>query len=699
MRTNKPNFTRSPIALCLLALNAGAWAQTNTAAALDPVNVVATRTPNTVDRTPASVSVADDERLAETQAQTILPVIQSMPNVEMAGGPRVDALIPTIRGVQGPSVTLLLDGARQNDTQSVGLKSPLYADPYYLKQVQVLRGASSSLYGNGGNGGVMLLTTLSARDLLEPGRNFGGGGKAGYVSADGSSHLNARVYGGNDKVDALLALGRHNWNKIRQPDGSYLEPNDGSSNTGLIKLGATPARDTRIELSHQFYEGENLAANNPQAYRYKLTTDPASAAIPFIQPTIVNQSNTVLKATHGKADDPDGLKIDASIYQTRLKNRLEPYGTNPDFGNAATANTSITNTETSGANLQLVRQFGNHRIALGGDTFTDKLSSLSGTAALTPNAVNPDGKVEVTGFFVQDEWTLGNGWKLIPTLRHDRYTANAASGSQPSSSQSRLSPKATIAWENGRGLLAYASYGEGFRAPTVGEMFQNSTVGNFRWFLPNTDLRPEVDKTTEIGVKTRHQNVWTTGDTLRVRAAVFDSRLQNLITSTVLGNIPGQTSCAVTGLGCQTQYQNIGQASRRGAEIELSYTHDQWQYLLGFGRVRLTDSSTGANLFAPPDKLNLQIRRKLPALGLSVLWNSTFVAAQDYDSTELRRRGGYSVHDLYVRWMPANAKYRIDVGIANLLNRAYVVYQSGNLYAANTYQPGRSLLASVSADF
>lgn len=695
----KPNFNKSPIALCIVALSSGVFAQSNAVATLEPVTVIATKTPNSVDRTAASVSVAGEERLAETLAQTVLPVIQSMPNVEMAGGPRVDALIPTIRGVQGASITLLLDGARQNDTQGVGMKSPMYVDPYFLKQVEVLRGASSSLYGTGGNGGVMSLTTLSARDLLESGQKVGGGIKTGYVSADGSTHLNARVYGGNDSADALVALGRHNWNKIRQPDGSYLTPNDGSSDTGLIKLGMNPARNTRVELSHQFYDSQNLAVNNPLAYRYKRTTDAVNAAIPFIQPTLVNQSNTVLKASHGKLSDQEGMQIDGSVYQTRLKNRLDPYATNAEFGNAATTNISITGTETAGGNLQLIRQLGNHRVIVGGEAFTDKLSSLSGTTTLTPSAVNPDGKRDVTGLFVQDEWALGNGWKFIPTVRHDRYSASAVSGATPETTRSRVSPKATVVWDDGKNVMTYASYGEGFRAPTVGELFQNSTVGNFRHFLPNANLRPEIDKTTEVGVKTKHQGVFKDDDTLKFRAAVFESRLEDLINSAVLGNIAGQSNCYVTGLGCRTQYQNVGEASRTGAELEASYSQDLWQYSLGYGRVRLSNSSTGENLFSPPDKLTAQIRRAIPSMNLSVLWNSTFVAAQDYDSTALRRRDGYSVHDVYVRWLPSSAKYRVDAGVSNVFNRSYVVYQSSNLYAANTYQPGRSFLVSVSADF
>ncbi|HTY98589.1 MAG TPA: TonB-dependent receptor plug domain-containing protein, partial [Rhodocyclaceae bacterium] len=126
------------------ALVAAQPAAEGPARTLAEISVVATKTRNTVDTTPASVSVAGQERFEEMQAATIQPVVRAMPNVEMGGGPRVDGLVPTIRGAYGASVTLLLDGARQDDLMAVGMKSPLYADPYFLKQVEVLRGASSS---------------------------------------------------------------------------------------------------------------------------------------------------------------------------------------------------------------------------------------------------------------------------------------------------------------------------------------------------------------------------------------------------------------------------------------------------------------------------------------------------------------------------------------------------------------------------
>lgn len=688
------HFSSTPLALFVLGLGAAAPTTQAVGQELDTVTVVATRTRNPLDATPASVSLATESRLADLQGQSIMPVMRAMPNVEMTGGPNTDALVPTIRGAQGPSVTLLVDGARQNDTLGGGLRAPVYADPYFLRQVEVLRGASSSLYGSGGNGGVMSLTTLSARDLLEPGHTVGGGVKVGLVGADNAKHLNARVYGTNGTLDALVAVGRHTWDKVKQPNGKYLDPNDGSSNTALVKLGVNPAKATRIELSHQFYESDNLAANNPQASRYKLTTDAPSAAIPFIQPTHVDQRNTVLKATHSVGGDAE---LEASIYQSGLKHVLSPYATNPAYGNAAITTTTVTETKTDGANVLYTRGLGAHRVAVGADTFRDELGSVSGTTTLTANAVNPQGTRKGVGLFAQDEWQFADAWKLIPTLRYDEFSAQ--SGTQAKTTHNRLSPKATLAWAANKDLLTYLSYGEGFRAPTVSELFQNSTVGTFRHFLPNPDLRPEIDRTTELGFKGRFNGLWAVGDSLRLRAAVFDSRLKDLITSATLGNITGQTSCFVTGLGCRTQNQNVGNAKRTGAELEASYAGLQWHYAASYGRVRIANADKPENLYSPPDKLTFQVRRVFPEHATVLLWNTTLVAAQDYDSTALRRRAGYSVQDLMLRWQPAGAKYRVDAAITNLLNRAYVVYHSSNVYAATTYQPARSIQVALSADF
>ncbi len=45
----------------------------------------------------------------EQQANNVADVMRKLPNVDFGGGPRTNGQIPTIRGYQGNSITLLVD--------------------------------------------------------------------------------------------------------------------------------------------------------------------------------------------------------------------------------------------------------------------------------------------------------------------------------------------------------------------------------------------------------------------------------------------------------------------------------------------------------------------------------------------------------------------------------------------------------------
>jgi hemoglobin/transferrin/lactoferrin receptor protein len=670
------------------------------------VVTAATRTPNPLARVPASASVIARDDFNEVQAATVSQIAKKLPGVEFGGGPRVNGEIPAIRGVFGPSITLLLDGARQNDSTSPGLKSPLFVDPYFLNRAEILRGPASSLYGSGGIGGVMAFSTYSARDLLESGRRVGGGAKLAYNDADKSMRLNARLYGGNDRIDGLLAFGSHDWNKIRQGGGGHLDPNDGKADSGLLKLGLQPTADSRVELSHQFYKSDNLQVNNAQATEYRTANFPLT--MPAVQMVRVDQSNTVLKGRVGDADGAPALA--GSLYKTRLR-YVHDRSPDPAITNVLYSDTE---TETVGGSLQGSRViesgWGRHRVTGGLDFFEDKQSAVQATTAnpSAPSAVTRNGSRRASGVFIQDEIAFGNGWSLVPALRGDRYDASVEDGSLPDNDASRVSPKVSLAWREG-GLMLYGNVGEAFRAPTVSELYQNYTGFGLTNFLPNATLKPEVDRTVELGANYGGRGLLAANDSLKLRAAWFDSRVANLIYSTNLGGMtptgstPAQqatfaANCTATGLNCKLQYQNVPHARRTGGEVEVGYGLDRWRFNAAYSRVRVENRDSGENLFSPPDKLVVQVRRQLPTLGMTVLWTTTGIAAQNYDATVLRRRPGYATHDLFVSWMPAGWKATIDAGITNLSDKRYSGYQSSNAYAY-TYQEGRSLKLALSADF
>lgn len=672
-----------------LALNQAVYATDDNMQSLDPVVVSATRTEGRLSKVPASVSIVTKDDFEEQQASTVADVMKRLPNVDFGGGPRTGGQIPTIRGYQGNDITLLVDGARRN--ANFGLSSPLYIDPYFLSRAEVVRGTSSSLYGSGGNGGAMVFTTLGAKDLLEADQNLGGGVNAGYSSGDSSHHYSARVYGKSQSgmMDALLAVGYQDFNDIRQAGGTTLQLNSGHGNSGLLKVGLQASDKLRFELSQQTFQKTSLQPNNPQIVSTGQT-----------QLNHINQDETVLKAMTTDGNGEKGL--DARIYRSTLQNQNDP-------NTALNQKYSSNKIDTTGGSVQNTTRLssdslGGHRLTYGLDTYQDKLGSLTGTV---PNSIVPDGKAQVSGVFLEDEVALGSEWRLTPSARYDKFNASATYVAAPAASFSHVSPKLALAWQTTSQLSLYSSYGQAYRAPTVTEMYTNSLVNgvapsaNFFNFAPNPNLKPETDTTLEIGANYNKGQLLSADDKLKLRATAFQSKAKDMInTSVVIGTYTrtGFGAILLGPTGLIYQAQNVSSATRNGMELEGGYSLNAWQISANYSKLRVKDDATGNNLFATPDKLATHVRYAVPATDMSVLWDATAVAAEDYDSTIARRRSGYTVHDLYMSWVP-NPKIKVDFGIGNLFDKKYLVYQSGNSLAATAYEIGRNYKATLSATF
>ncbi|MBY0579122.1 MAG: TonB-dependent hemoglobin/transferrin/lactoferrin family receptor [Burkholderiales bacterium] len=682
------------LALALMAHQQEIWAadendEDGGMPTLDPIVISATRTEARLSKIPASVSVATKHDFEEQQAGTVADVMKKLPNVDFGGGPRTNGQIPTIRGYQGPSITLLVDGARRN--ANFGLTSPLFLDPYFLGRAEVVRGPSSSLYGSGGNGGAMVFTTLNAKDLLKAGQNMGADVKAGYSSGDTSHHYNARIYGESGRIDALLAVGVQDFNDIRQAGGTTLQLNSGHGNSALVKLGLQASDQLRFELSQQNYQKQSLQPNNPQIVTAGQT-----------QLNHINQDETVLKVS--TVDENGEKELDARIYRSALRNKNDP-----NIALAATLVNTSNRIETTGASIQNTTRItsdglGMHRMTYGLDTYQDKLNSITGSI---PNTIIPDGKAKVSGAFLQDEIAVG-ALRITPSARYDQFTASATYVASPAASFSHVSPKLAMVWQTTDQLSLFGSYGQAYRAPTVTEMYTNSLVAgvaattNFFNFSPNPNLKPETDTTLEIGANFAKGQLFSAEDNLKVRATLFQSKAKDMInTGVVVGtfNRTGFGRILLGPTGTIFQAQNVSSATRNGVELEGGYTLNVWKINANYSRLRVKDDTTGNSLFAPPDKLAAQLHYAIPAADMSVLWGVTAVAAQDYDSTLLRRRSGYTVHDLYMSWEPRGRIFRIDFGIGNLFDKRYMVYQSGNALTANTYEMGRNYKLTLSGSF
>jgi hemoglobin/transferrin/lactoferrin receptor protein len=183
------------------------------------------------------------------------------------------------------------------------------------------------------------------------------------------------------------------------------------------------------------------------------------------------------------------------------------------------------------------------------------------------------------------------------------------------------------------------------------------------------------------------------GDSLRAKVTYFSEDVEDLIDQKVVGFYSRQAPFAGTGMVFQRV--NVAQAERHGGEFELAY---HWQRLslgAGYSRLRSRNAETGAQLYAPPDKFVLGSQYRLDD-NWSLSYQGQYVWAQDYDSTELRRRKGYVIHDIGGSY--EYKQYRVDLGVSNLFDKVYSTYQQ-SLANTFTYEEGRSVNLALSARF
>jgi hemoglobin/transferrin/lactoferrin receptor protein len=643
---------------------------------LGVITVTATRTPNSGFELPVSMSTLTREQLDDAQANALSTLLRTVPNVNFGGGARYAAQSPAIRGQQGPRIILSVDGARRNNDG--GVHTPLLLDPDFIRQIDVVRGPMSTAFGSGGLGGVMAFETIGVNDILDPGKQFGSRIKAGYRSANEEFSTNLTAAGRSGAVDFLASGGYRNFDTIRTGAGGdhAKYPNDGHLKSGLLKGGFSPNELNRIEVGYQRFSDEMVGPTNPGG----------NLLFPFSQELKRRQEQYTGSWAFQDANQRllDGK---LSIYQTEFKLNGESRSVPPQPSTS-------TMTKTVGASLQNSSRFATgsrmaHRLTYGVDVYRD---TSENTSAGQANTVLPDGRMRAVGVFLQDEISFLDNWTLIGAVRHDEY--RLTSPSQDKSTHSRLSPKVALMYQPWRFLGVFASYGEAFRAPTMPEMFGNLDTSRALFnFRPNPSLEPETSKTREVGATLAFDGVLGAADSLHVKATYFTEDVKDLIEQQVAGTFVREAPFAGTGMVFRRN--NVAEAERKGAEVEMAYAWERLSVGVGYSRIRSKNSQSGAHLYAPPDKIALAAQFHIND-SWSLRYVGQYVAAQDYDATVLRQRSGYAVHDIGGSYR--HRQYRVDLGVTNLFDKAYATYQQ-SLADTFSYEEGRSVNVTFSARF
>jgi iron complex outermembrane receptor protein len=171
---------------------------------LDPVTVSASLNPMRASQTGRNLVVIRGEKLAALPVHSIDELLRYVPGVEVqARGPFGAQSNIIIRGGTFQQVLVIVDGVRVNDPNTGHFTSYIPIAPAEIDRIEVLKGASSAIYGSEAVGGVVniITKTFAARAGVATTQITGQltAGEYNLLSA------NAGVYSSNGRT-ALVAV-------------------------------------------------------------------------------------------------------------------------------------------------------------------------------------------------------------------------------------------------------------------------------------------------------------------------------------------------------------------------------------------------------------------------------------------------------------------------------------------------------------
>ena len=508
---------------------------------LDEVTVSATFNPASIRETPGTVSVIDDETIANRLIENVGDLVKFEPGVYLESNlNRVGLNGFNIRGIGGNRVMTQIDGVETSEQFDFGPFNvhQFDLDLDTLKSAEIVRSSNSSLYGSDALGGVVSFFTKDPADYLA-GRDVHVGAKTSYDSRSSNASGNVILAAGRDRVKGSLFAGYayghepKNFGTVETEGVSRttLNPQDRRSTQALGKLVFTPSDSNTIRLSGEF--SDNDIAVEAYSSRTVTTAGPTRTTVTNIDSedrmkrwrasmdqTLVNRAGLdqlswsayTQNSTTDQIVDEVRLTTGTGLATTINRSGILDYE-QKSFGGALQGRKTFTSSD-----RVWMLTFGGNYKRHAFDMLRDRtdINAATGavvpqTAIVLPSKYFPKSDVDEAGAYVQLEARLGR-LTVVPAIRYDRFSMDAddkdaiyiATLSPPAADfdDSAVSTKIGASFRASEQLTVYGSYSKGFRAPpysAINSGFTNLAGGYTS--LSNPNLRAETSDNLEAGAR------------------------------------------------------------------------------------------------------------------------------------------------------------------------------------------------------
>jgi iron complex outermembrane receptor protein len=613
-----------------------------------------------VTRAPASVTIVTAEDIRRFGHRTLADVLRSTAGLYV-GNDRYYSRVG-FRGFSRPGdlntgILMLVDGHRVNDVllNLMFVAHEEMIDVDMIDRVEIIRGPSSSIYGNSAFFGVINIISKGAGQL-----------SGTQVSAEAGSF---------DTYKLSLAHGRKvtddlEWTASGSYYGSggqerlyYPEYADPQTNNGF----AVNSDDEHAAHFHGTLALHDFTLS--AAYfdrRRSVPTAPFGTAFNSGKYDLTDQHGYVdLKYEHALRDDlalMGRVSYDWYPYAATL-----PYD-NPGFSPDPIINRDVSVGRWARSELQLTRRWRDRHTLIVGAEYQNNLRQYQANYDEEPytNYLDIDHGSTTYAVYTQGEFALGKQLLLNAGVRYDHFYSFG----------STVNPRLGLIYNPYERTTFKLLYGEAFRAPNEYELNYESST-----YERNPDLQPETIRTYELVYEQ-----YLPGN-LRFSAAGYHYEIQGLIS---------QTINPANGL---IVFRNLGEVHADGVELQLQAHIARGVLANGsYALQRAEDVATGLALSNSPRhlaKLNLSVPLSSDELSgsLELQYQSRVITAG-----RLTESGFLLVNASLFRQQLAT-DLDLSATIYNLFDQRYSTPSSDNLLQAAIEQNGRSFRLKLTKTF
>ena len=646
----------------------------------DTIVVSANRDRQSIIDANESISVVSQDEVLLQGADTVADALQDAPSVLLVNDGTPGLKRVSIRGESAYRTLVMIDGQRITD-QKTKSGAPLLINPFFIDQIEVIKGPAAVLYGSDAMGGaVNVITKKPSEDKINTqlGLLYNGSDNAF------SEYLN--LSGTIEDFSYALGLVNTDAQDLYIADREKID-NTSYRNQGINAYLAWQATDDlKLEYKSEYFDVDAHTASS--------TDIPGYAEF--------------------KAHIPKWRRVKHSLgfelteindYVSSLKASVFMQQNDKDFNSSVTRKgpfVSVLNEEDSyGANLQAQFSLGKYFSLIAGyDGERSELKSDSSVGIGTQDISLHDRDFSQTthGLYALLSTKFNEKLTLNTAIRYNRVDTDAGTSSFNGVKlpwfADKVNEKAVLSaglvykpLENASWRL---NWSQGYRVPNIQEMYLYTFTGELQ--VGNPNLKPETSDNYEIGFKYE-------GDLVTSDFAVFYSDADDYIETVeidIFPNLPFHFR--------QFTYNNIASAKTYGADWSLQLNFDSFEPYLDISFIKRkydTGSIETYNTGVPAIKGRTGIRY-YPDCSYGYLtldFYARFASRVKQDNA-----GGisYFADDEYGGWTTLNLgaeylfgdneEYRIYGALENILDKSY---QTSSLI----HEPGRFVMAGVSASF